>query len=268
MRYIDIHRHYHVTEGDLETYMTQADDLGIEQVGMSTCGPLFNQHDNEGVIRAKKQYPGRILGFGYIRLGLDGPQKVDELYALGFEGLKVIIPAAFYDDRSLWPVYARAEALGMPINFHCGITGGLSRPGGHQTSSRFQRPICLDAIARDFPDLRLLMPHLGFPWVQEACAVIATWPNIYWDLTGTSLLRVDEEWLMDHFLLQGEDIWQSMLKRLVWASDTHPPQILIDRYEEVFELMGVTAEQKQDVYRHNAMRLMGLQVEGEDAAAR
>ena len=258
-RYFDIHRHYPVTAGDLETYMEQANAAGVERIGMSTCGPLFNQYDNEGVIRCKELYPGTIVGFGYVRLGLDGPQKVDQLYALGFEALKVIIPATFYDDRSLWPIYARAEALGMLINFHCGMLGRLRNDGGHHTSARYQRPVCLDAIARSFPDLKILMPHLGFPWIEEACAVIATWDNIYWDLTGGALLRVDAEYLKDCFLRQGEEIWQRMLERLVWASDTHPPQTLIDYYEGILDLMGATDEQKQHIYWQTAADIFGIE---------
>jgi len=258
-RYFDIHRHYHVPEGDLEDYIAKAREAGVEKVGMSTCGPLFNQYDNEGVIRAKELYPDMIIGFGYVRLGLDGPQKVDELYALGFEALKVIIPATFYDDQSLWPIYARAEALGMMINLHCGMLGRLHNDRGHHTSARYQRPVCLDAIARSFPDLKILMPHLGFPWVEEACAVIATWENIYWDLTGGWLLHLDTQYLKEHFLRQGEEVWQGMLERLVWASDTHPPQRLIDRYEEILDLMGATDEQKERIYWQTAADIFGVE---------
>ncbi len=258
MEYFDIHRHYHVTEGDLETYLRQAEEIGITKIGMSTCGPLFNQYDNEGVVRAMDKYPDLIIGFGYIRLGQDGSQKVDELYAQGFRALKMIIPTTFYDDHSLWPIYERAEALGMPINFHCGITGPLRNAKGHHTSSRYQRPICLDAIARDFPDLNIIMPHLGFPWVEEACGVIAAFPNVYWDLTGSALLRCDAEWLREKFLRQGEEIWEKMLQRLVWASDTHPPQRLIDRYEAICDVMDVSAADRERVYWHNAAGMFEL----------
>lgn len=259
MRYFDIHRHYHVTpEDDLERYIAQAYALGIEKVGMSTCGPLFNQYDNEGVLSAMKRYPELIVGFGYVRLGLDGPQKVDELYAQGFRALKVIVPAVSYDDPVLWPIYARAQALSMPINFHCGISGPLQSSAGHHTCARYQQPVCLDGVAHSFPDLKIIMPHLGFPWVAEACAVISTWPNLYWDLTGSRLLRVDIQWLREQLLLQGEEVWQTMLQRLVWASDTHPPQMLIDRYEELFSAMGVTEEQKQRVYWDTGAELFGF----------
>lgn len=259
MRYFDVHRHYHVTpEDSLDSYMSQAGALGVEKVGMSTCGPLFNQYDNEGVLEAMRRYPDEMVGFGYVRLGLDGPQKVDELYALGFRALKVIVPATFYDDPTLWPIYARAQALAMPINFHCGILGRLHNSDGHHTSARYQRPICLDAVAYSFPDLKIIMPHLGFPWVEEACAIIASWPNIYWDLTGSSLLRIEIAWLREQFLRQGQDVWQKMLARLLWASDTHPPQTLVDRYEQIFDAMSVTDQQKQSVYWGTAAELFGL----------
>jgi len=181
---IDIHRHYHLVEGELEEYVARARALGIEKVGLSTCGPLFNQYDNEGVLMAQEQYPDLFIGFGYVKLGIDGPEKVDWLYNHGFAALKMIMPKVEYDDRSLWPIYERAQALGMPCNIHCGILGRLRNEAGHDLSSRRMRPIHLDAVLRSFPDLKILMPHLGQPWYDEAWAMLATYDNLYWDLTG------------------------------------------------------------------------------------
>ena len=110
---IDIHRHYSMVEGDLERYLERARLAGIEKIGLSTCGPLFGQYDNEGVIAAREQYPDMFIGFGYVKLGIDGPDKVDWLHTMGFEALKMIVPAVAYDDPVCLPIYQRAEALGV-----------------------------------------------------------------------------------------------------------------------------------------------------------
>lgn len=254
---IDIHRHYHRVEGELEEYVQKARSLGIEKVGLSTCGPLFNQHDNEGVLMAQEQYPGLFLGFGYVKLGMDGAEKVDWLYNHGFAALKMIVPRVAYDDRALWPIYERAQALGMPCNIHCGILGRLRNEGGHDISSRRMRPIHLDAVLRSFPGLKVLMPHLGQPWYDEAWAMLATYDNLYWDLTGGALLRRPVEFFRDLFLSQGEEVWQRVSRRLCFASDTSDPEMMLGRYREALEAMGADDELTEHVHSGAAMELLG-----------
>lgn len=256
MLIIDIHRHYHRDEGDLERYMERAASIGIEKVGMSTCGPLFNQYDNEGVIRAKELYPGRIIGFGYVKLGIDGPEKIDHLHALGFEALKMIVPRLPYDDPSLLPIYQRAEALGMPCNIHCGILGRLRNEAGHDVSASRMRPVMLDRALRYCPDLHILMPHLGQPWYEEAWMMLAYWDNLYWDLSSVILKR-STGFLKDLFLGWGEEVWQRVSRRLCFCSDTSDPVMMLDAYEELLDAMDADDELRESVYHGAALRLMG-----------
>ena len=39
-------------------------------------------------------------------------------------------------------------------------------------------------MATDFPDLRIIMSHYGWPWTDEALAVITRHENVYLDLSG------------------------------------------------------------------------------------
>jgi len=252
---IDIHRHYHRVEGELQQYVEKARALGIEKVGLSTCGPLFNQYDNEGVLMAQEQYPGLFIGFGYLKLGIDGPEKVDWLYNHGFAALKMIVPRVEYDDRSLWPIYQRAQALGMPCNLHCGILGRLRNEAGHDLSSRRMRPIHLDAVLRCFPDLKILMPHLGQPWYEEAWAMLATYDNLYWDLASVCLKR-STEFLAELFMGWGAEVWARVSRRLCFASDTSEPEMMLGRYREILDAMGADDDLRERVHCGAALELM------------
>jgi len=254
---IDIHRHYHRVEGELEEYVDKARSLGIEKVGLSTCGPLFNQYDNEGVLKAQEQYPGLFIGFGYVKLGVDGAEKVDWLYNHGFLALKMIVPKVAYDDRSLWPIYERAQALGMPCNIHCGILGRLHSEAGHDISSRRMRPVCLDAVLRSFPDLKVMMPHLGQPWCEEAWAMLATYDNLYWDLTAIALLGRPVEFFTNLFLRQGKEVWERVSRRLCFGSDTSDPQMMLERYQQILETVGADEELMESVHSGAALALLG-----------
>ncbi len=255
MTIIDIHRHYHRVEGELEQYMERARSIGVEKVGISTCGPLFNQLDNEGVIRAKEQYPGSIIGFGYVRLGIDGPEKVDHLHTLGFEALKMIVPKVRYDDRSLLPIYQRAEALRMPCNIHCGILGRLRDEAGHDVSMARMRPVMLDLPLRYCPDLKILMPHLGQPWYDEAWMMIATWDNLYWDISSVCSKR-PTEFFVELFGSWGDEVFERVSRRWCFCSDTSDPVEMRDRHEEILDALGADDELRESVYHGAAERLM------------
>ena len=81
--------------------------------------------DEEEVVMCARRYPGMYIPFGFIDL-TKGAGEVTRLKEKGFTGLKAISPVKNYDDESFFPVYARAEELGMPILFHVGIISKVS----------------------------------------------------------------------------------------------------------------------------------------------
>ena len=67
-------------------------------------------------------------------------------------------------DRHFYPVYAECCELGVPFCTQIGHTGALM-------PSEVGRPIYLDQVALDFPELKLVGGHIGYPWTDEAIAV-------------------------------------------------------------------------------------------------
>jgi len=200
MRNFDVHVHMDLGT-DIGRVAAEARKLHC-RLGISSCGLMFHQPDNDAVADAIQRHPDVVVGFGYVALGRgDGPAKVRQLHKQGFRALKVICPKKDYDDKSLYPVYAQAEELGLPILFHTGVVARLDvwakREGWADTaaidfrkldiSSNRMRPICLDAVARAFPDLKLIMAHFtSLGRRDEAAAVLNHNPNVYADLTTPS----------------------------------------------------------------------------------
>jgi predicted TIM-barrel fold metal-dependent hydrolase len=75
-------------------------------------------------------------------------------------------------------VYRTAQDLGIPVLFHQGTT--RLQP----SYIRPCRPVHLDRVAVDFPDLTIILAHVGYPWVDEAVHVAWRNPNVYVDLSG------------------------------------------------------------------------------------
>jgi len=93
---------------------------------------------------------------------------------LGFRSLQVL-PYAFglpFDDRLYYPLYSACVEYGIPVVTQVGHTASLlpSDPG---------RPIYLDRVALDFPDLVIVGGHIGWPWTDEMIAMALKHPNVY-----------------------------------------------------------------------------------------
>ena len=77
------------------------------------------------------------------------------------------------DARELYPTYARAEELGLVVAIHTGITYSRMHPLRHERAELF------DQVACDFPDLRLIAAHAGWPWATEYAAVARRHPTVF-----------------------------------------------------------------------------------------
>ena len=79
-------------------------------------------------------------------------------------------------------VYAEAAELGLPILFHTGVHIAAD------TKLEYARPMLLDEIARELPGLKIIVAHMGYPWVNEAIVLLAKHKNVYAEIS----------WLLHH----------------------------------------------------------------------
>jgi predicted TIM-barrel fold metal-dependent hydrolase len=126
----------------------------------------------------------RLIPFASINPYLT-PEPARELERLvrelGFRGLKLYPTYGYYypNDPMLYPVYARAQALGIPVMCH---TGSSVFPGARL---KYGDPLYLDDVAVDFPDLVLFITHGGRPfWYDRAYALARLHPSVYIDIAG------------------------------------------------------------------------------------
>lgn len=130
---------------------------------------------NEGIAEAVKASGGRLLGNATLPLQ-DKEAALEELrYAvdvLGLSGIEIgtNIGGRNLDDESLYPIYERAEDLGMPIFIH---PNDIMAPDRHK---KYYSPIVVGTLAETtlaitsivfggildrFPRLRLIFSHGG-----------------------------------------------------------------------------------------------------------
>jgi len=100
----------------------------------------------------------------------------------GFKGLNIQAWAVRVSstDSRFWPVYAKCQELGLIVTVHSSISFNVDR------SLYYSHVSHLDKIACDFPELKLVANHGGWPWVLEMVAVAWKHENVYIELGGVS----------------------------------------------------------------------------------
>ena len=99
----------------------------------------------------------------------------------GIKGLKLHPSYQFFypNEARLYPLYAKAQELRIPVIFHIGSSIFKG------TRLKYCDPIYLDDIAVDFPDLKIVMAHSGRGfWYNECFSLSRLHQNVYMDITG------------------------------------------------------------------------------------
>lgn len=82
-----------------------------------------------------------------------------------------------YDER-YQKIYDTCIEFDIPVMVHTGDT--LSK----KSKLRYAQPLNLDDVAVDNPELKIIMCHLGNPWIEDAQEVIYKNKNVYGDISG------------------------------------------------------------------------------------
>jgi predicted TIM-barrel fold metal-dependent hydrolase len=92
----------------------------------------------------------------------------------------------FYpDDKKFYGIWETLQSGNKPVMFHVGFTVlGADTDGGSGIALDYGRPIHLDRLARDFPRMKIVAAHPGWPWEQELIGVVTHKKNVYVDTSG------------------------------------------------------------------------------------
>lgn len=200
------------------------------------------------------QYPGRIYGLAdydpfHIRASLEKLEA--DVTERQYKGVYIHIYGydIGLDSRKMYPLYAKCEEMGVPVSMQVGHVLE-AMPSEHG------RPMQLDRIACDFPDLTLIGTHTGYPWVDEMLAVATKWPNVY---VNTSA------WLPKYF--------GPSLKQFLRGRSSHKKVIFgtngLDwaRYLQEFDRLEIAPDRARAILYDTPRRIHGLEVAAPVASA-
>jgi predicted TIM-barrel fold metal-dependent hydrolase len=241
----------------LETFLLELDVSGLDRAVLlpidctSTRGaPIWSNEQIAELCRMSE----RFIGFASVDPHQpDAPAKLKcAIEDLGLRGLKLApgIQEFYPNDPVLYALYEKAQELGIPILFHAGMTW---EP---RAKAEYGRPIYFEDVAYDFPELRIVLAHLAWPWVLEAVALALKYPNVYLD---TSALYFDNPKDFIHFAMAEQvpvTVWErSLRKQLVFGSNY--PRVEIKNMAAAVRSLGLSQGCLELVFRGNAERFLG-----------
>ena len=243
-----------------EEMLCRMDAAGIERSFLIAAKNGPRQHKAsyhipyEMVAEAVNRHPDRFFGLA----GLDPTEGMEGVRLLE-KGVKEygFIGAHFYPhwfelapDHARWyPFYAKCVELGVPVQLQVGQS--MLYDPNHRLRS-VGRPIALDAVACDFPELKIIGIHVGIPWTDEMIAMAWKHPNVYIGCDAHSPKYWPASFVnfIDTF---GQD-------KVIFGTDF--PVLDFERTRSEIEALGLRAGPKRKLLRDNVLRIYGLDLDG------
>ena len=124
-------------------------------------------------------------------------------------------------------------------------------------SSVVARPIWIDEIVRDFPTLKLIALHSGYPWEDELVALAITNEHVYIcpDVPPPRLWHAS---IVSYIKEEGRFAGMRGSDKVLWATD-FPLQEPDKSLQEV-DALDLTPEIRRKLVRDNAIRVYKLQI--------
>lgn len=258
---IDSHQHYQDEPGYIDTLVE------IYRPRHAMACVLTPIEALEVVRKAAAAHPDVIIPYGYVQV--DDPDvlaHIDRFAKAGFKGIKMHRPAHDWDDERYFPIYRKLQDLELVALFHTGIVSGRSDDPEPSSMARM-RPSFLHTIARSFPTLRIQGAHLGNPWYAEAAEVARWEKNVYFDLTGSSLIKKANNLAVfkEYLWWEGPTAHSSpdavyAFEKLVFGTDEPPANLdaVVARFDAMLDANEVPEPSRRKIYGETMARILGI----------
>jgi uncharacterized protein len=244
----------------IEAMLAQMDAAGVQKVLIAQCKMwsywrkwMYMDTRLEDVLQYTEKYPDRFAGLaGYnpFRIRESLTEIETAVTRHGFKGVYVHIYGFDIplDDRKMYPLYAKCVELDVPVSIQVGhVLEAQPSEGG--------RPMLLDRVACDFPTLKIIGAHTGWPWVDELLSVCYKWDNIWFGI---------DAWMPKYLSPQIVPFLNSRLgqDRCLWGTNGLPWAESLRQ----LDALGLKPEVKQKLIRDNALSLFKLASTKEEEA--
>ena len=209
---------------------------------------------NEEIAEAAQKNSDMMIAFASIdpHKGKLGAREARDLIEnCGVKGFKFhhimqnIEPAA----QVGYAIYEVINEYKLPAIFHTGHSGmGTGMRGGGGVRLKYGQPMLVDDVAVDFPDMKIILAHPSWPWVDESLSMALHKDNVFIDLSG---------WSPKYFQPQIIQYANTQLrKKMLFGSDF--PLIHPQKWLDAARQVGFKEEVLPGIMKDNAAKLLGL----------
>ena len=163
----------------------------------------------------------------------------------------------FYpNDERCSPVYKLCIKYGVPVIFHSGDTlaGYVENP-----KVKYSHPLNIDDTATDFPDLKIVIAHMGNPWLIDCAEIVYKNPNVYADISG---LVVGDELETSYGDLMRARIKELItyvgINKLLFGTDF--PLCPLSSYVKFAKSLDLPQKDQDDLFYKNTAKLFNLKI--------
>lgn len=226
-------------------------------LGFKSCyldAGIPNQHVADYV----KRNGSRMVGFA----GIDprDPECLEELRSahedLHLKGITVSPAMQDYHpcDTLALRVYEDCARRALPILFQYNTSNPAAK-------LEYARPMLLDEVAREFPGLRIVVAHMGYPWVDETIVLLAKHKHVYAEVSGL----LTQPWTAYNALLSAYQY--GVIDKLLFGSDYpfQSPASCIEALYSVNQLSqgtnlgSIPREQLRGIVERDTLTLLGIE---------
>ncbi|MFZ7101280.1 MAG: amidohydrolase family protein [Peptococcaceae bacterium] len=206
--------------------------------------------NNPSVVEFVKMFPRKFIGFA----GMDphkGMRAIEELKDLvqdkGLKGAAIdpYLAQIYVNDAKYYPIYAKCCELNIPLVITTGPATLVPNAVIDHVAPRY-----IDFVARDFPELKIVISHGGYPWVNEMIIVAQRNENVYLELSEYEFFPQSEAYI--------QAINTIISDKVLFAS-AHPFVDFRDALEN-YRKLPLKDEVRDKIMYRNAAGLLGLEV--------
>jgi predicted TIM-barrel fold metal-dependent hydrolase len=234
------------------TFLGLMDECGIDfAVILAEIAPVTTGiADNESVAEFCSVSP-RLIPFASVNPHTTA-RPDEELRRLveegGFRGLKLYPSYQQYypNDPRVYPLYARAQSLGIPVLLHMGSSVFAG------SRLKYANPLYLDDVAVDFPELVLIQSHSGRPiWYETAFTLARLHANVFMEVAG-----LPPQKLLTYF-----PELERLADKVIYGSDWPGVPTIRENIQAIREL-PIAEDAKRKILGDNAVRVLGSRERG------
>ncbi len=233
----------------MDLFWQEFDQAGVDKaVVMARHAPASDTVGEAMIAELVAAHPDRFVGFGSLDFTKSNIALADQVRgAIASQGLKGMSiefmgggSAMSFDDERLYPAYEACQALGVPAAFTTGPLVGARMDD--VSPSRF------DAIARDFPDLNIVLAHACYPYVTESIGLAMRHANVFLSPDCYTFSPGGNQWL---------DAANSILADQIIFATAYP----IYGFQDAVDLINgypFKPGNRERVFGENARRVLGI----------